>query len=460
MTTVLWFRRDLRLHDHPALATASADDDVVGVFVLDESLWKPSGLPRRAFLTGCLAALDDSMGGRLLVLRGKPETLLPRVAEAVAAREVHVSEDFGPYGRSRDERVRDALADKDVEWHETGSAYAISPGRVTKPTGGHYSVFTPFFNAWSQHGYRGPAVSGKGVRWVRPQDVALGRAHRYDPRDLTPKLPKELSLPEPGEAAGTKRWHAFLANDVADYGTERDRPDHEGTSRLSPYLKWGCLHPRTLLADLGKHRNAGAAAYRRELAFREFYADLLLHAPESPRSSQDPAVDKMRWRTGSAADELFDAWREGRTGYPYIDAAMRQLLAEGWMHNRARMGVASFLIKDLHVPWQRGARHFMQHLVDGDVASNTFGWQWSAGAGAQAAPFYRIFNPIGQGEKWDPHGDYVRRWVPELRDVAGKAVHRPWELPDGLPTGYPERIVDHDVERRTALLDWEQRPAR
>lgn len=229
---------------------------------------------------------------------------------------------------------------------------------------------------------------------------------------------------------------------------------------MSPYLKWGCIHPRTMLADLGRLRSRGAAAYRRELAWREFYADLVFHRPDSLRRSIDPVVDTMTWDTGTEADARLTAWQQGQTGYPYIDAGMRQLLAEGWIHNRVRMGVASFLIKDLHVPWQRGAAHFLRHLVDGDVSSNNHGWQWVAGSGPQAAPFFRIFNPIGQGEKHDPDGDYVRTYVPELRTVAGKAVHRPWELPGGVPQGYPERIVDHAAERAESLLRWEHRPRR
>jgi deoxyribodipyrimidine photo-lyase len=320
-------------------------------------------------------------------------------------------------------------------------------------------VFTPYFRGWTDHGWRAPAVTGNDVGWIDPADVdALGG--RLMPEDLGVAIPDDLELPEPGEQAAEERWKQFLADAVGEYDDERDRPDHPGTSRMSPYLKWGCIHPRTMLADLARLRSKGAAAYRRELAWREFYADLVFHRPESLRRSVDPVVDAMTWDRGAEADARLSAWQQGRTGYPYIDAGMRQLLAEGWMHNRVRMGVASFLIKDLHLPWQRGAAHFLRHLVDGDVSSNNHGWQWVAGSGPQAAPFFRIFNPIGQGEKHDPDGDYVRRYVPELRSVAGKAVHRPWELPDGVPKGYPERIVDHAEERAESLLRWQHRPRR
>ena len=458
MTNLLWFRRDLRLDDHPALLAAAGgvEHEVLGVFVADENLLAPSGAPRRAFLAGCLKQLSAAMGGRLLVTTGPPEQVLPALARRVGAAAVHVSADFGPYGRRRDETVAAALEQAGIDWQETGSAYAISPGRVRKPDGSPYAVFTPFFRAWSEHGYRRPAGPAGQVRWIDPRELATDFPDALAQIDAT--LPDGLTLPDPGERAASRSFETFLTAPVSAYDTERDRPDHQGTSRMSFYLKWGCVHPRTLLAALAANRSAGAAAYRRELAFREFYADVLLHRPDSPRVSVDPVIDEMGWDSGPTADERLAAWQAGRTGYPYIDAGMRQLLADGWIHNRVRMGVASFLIKDLHLSWQQGAHHFMHHLVDGDLASNTHGWQWVAGSGAQAAPYYRIFNPIGQGEKFDPDGDYVRRYVAELAGVAGKAVHRPWDLPDGPPAGYPGPIVDHATERTESLRRWEHRP--
>ena len=456
--TVLWFRRDLRLSDHPALLAAAAEKaDVLGVFVADDAVLKPSGAPRRAFLAGCLAELNDSIGGRLMVVHGRPERVVPQVASAVGASAVHVSADFGPYGRRRDDSVADTLHDKDIEFVATGSPYAVAPGRVRKPDGGRYSVFTPYFREWTSHGWRKPAGDGRkpSVSWVDPADVD-GLA-RHDPAELGRAVPSSTTLPDPGEAAANRVWREFLDDAVGDYDSDRDRPDHDGTSRLSPYLKWGCIHPRTLLADLSGRRSDGASSYRRELAWREFYADVVHHLPQSIWTSVDPVIDKLEWDSGKDAEANFDAWKEGRTGYPYIDAGMRQMLAEGWMHNRVRMGVASFLIKDLHLPWQWGARYFLDHLVDGDYASNNHGWQWVAGSGPQASPYFRIFNPITQGEKFDPKGDYVRKYVPELRGIDGKAVHRPWEL-DDAPDGYPEPIVDHSAERAESLRRWEKRP--
>ncbi len=430
---------------------------MLGVFVADDALLAAAGAPRRDFLAGCVEALSQSMNGRLLVVRGRPEQLIPQLAVAVGATTVHLSADHGPYGRARDCRVADALQARRIELVATGSAYAVTPGRVHKPDGTPYAVFTPYFRAWTSHGWRRPAGSAATVRWVDPASV---ETNRIAAKALSSSTRHGPTLPAPGEAAAVKRWTEFLAGPLADYDEERNRPDHPGTSRLSPYLKWGCVHPRTLLADLAPLRHAGADAFRRELAFREFYADILFHRPETSTSSADPVIDSLQWDDGKGAEQRLAAWKAGRTGYPYIDAGMRQLLAEGWMHNRVRMGVASFLIKDLHLAWQRGAAHFMDHLVDGDIASNTHGWQWVAGAGPQASPYYRVFNPVAQGEKFDPEGDYVRTYVPELAGVAGRAVHRPWRLADGIPSGYVEPIVDHAAERAEALHRWEQRPRR
>jgi deoxyribodipyrimidine photo-lyase len=229
----------------------------------------------------------------------------------------------------------------------------------------------------------------------------------------------------------------------------------DGTSALSAHLKYGELHPRTLLADLGSDPGEGAERYRFELCWRDFYADVLWHEPASAREDLRPALADMTYDDGPLADERFTAWADGRTGFPFVDAGMRQLRATGWVHNRARMVVASFLVKDLHLPWQRGARHFMHWLRDGDLASNMHGWQWVAGTGTDAAPYFRIFNPVKQGLTFDPDGEYVRRWVPELRGVPGAAAHEPWLLPGGLPDGYPARVVDHSVERAEALRRYE-----
>jgi deoxyribodipyrimidine photo-lyase len=324
----------------------------------------------------------------------------------------------------------------------TGSPYAVSPGRVRTGAGTPYQVFTPFSRAWLDHGWRQPVDPPTGTRWLH-----------LDGDDVPePELPDGLELPAAGEQAARDRWRAFLDEDVAGYDGDRDRPDLDASSRMSVHLRWGEIHPRTMLADLGRRRSTGAATYRNELAWREFYADVLRHRPDSARSYLRPEFARMAY---DEPGQRLDAWRRGRTGYPIVDAGMRQLRATGWMHNRVRMVVASFLVKDLHVEWRHGARHFMRWLVDGDLASNQHNWQWVAGCGTDAAPYFRIFNPITQGTKFDPDGAYVRRWVPELRGVQGQHVHRPWKDPDGLPDGYPAPIVDHAEERREALARYE-----
>jgi deoxyribodipyrimidine photo-lyase len=443
----LWFRRDLRLGDNPALLAArdAAGDGVLPLFVLDDALRRPSGAPRLAFLYRSLRALDETLGGRLVVLRGKPDDVVPRLAREVAASSVHIAADSGPYGRQRDERVAAALPDG-VALVRTGSPYAVAPGRVRKDDDTPFRVYTPFYRAWRRHGWRAPADSaGARVRWLTGVDST------GVPKD--PDLPSGLDLPAAGEATALDRWAEFRDSALGGYADRRNRPDLPGTSRLSAYLKYGSVHPRTLLADLSGHTGQGAETFRKELAWREFYADVLWHEPRSARECLNRTFAALKL---DADQDRFAAWAEGRTGYPVVDAGMRQLRTEAWVHNRVRMIVASFLVKDLHLDWTVGAREFLRRLVDGDLASNNHGWQWVAGCGTDASPYYRVFNPVTQGRKFDPSGDYVRRYVPELRSVEGPAVHEPWSLPEGLPPGYPKRIVDHASARQEALARYEK----
>ena len=445
-TAVVWFRRDLRLSDNPALhAAVAAADEVVGVFCLDGSLHEPAGAPRRAYLHRCLRALDESMDGNLVVRHGEPSEVIPELSEEVGATTVHIAEDFGPYGRLRDEGVAAALRDIDVDLVTTGTPYAVPPGSVFTKSATPYKVFTPFSRQWREHGWPDPIRTPPSITW---RSVA-GDGVPDDP-DLG-----STELPRAGEEAAGYRLDHFLRAKVEDYDGQRDLPGADATSRLSADLKWGVLHPRQILSRLG--RTTGAKTFETELCWREFYADVLFHQPESARESMNAEVGNMAWDRGSDADDRFDAWSRGRTGYPIVDAGMRQLLAEGWMHNRVRMIVASFLVKDLHLDWQRGARWFMRHLVDGDLASNQHGWQWTAGTGTDAAPYFRIFNPTSQARKHDPDGAYVRRFVDELAGIDGAAVHEPWNLDGGPPSGYPMPIVDHAVERAEALRRYERR---
>ena len=444
-TSILWFRRDLRLNDHPALlAAVDAASHVLPVFVLDPRLLE-TDTPRTRRLLASLASLSKDTRGALVVRRGDPVDLIPALAAEVGAQQVHVSRETTPYGRRRDEAVEKALADEGRRRVATGTPYAVGPGRIVNQSGSPYKVFTPFSKAWHQHGRPAPAGRPKRIPWLR-DDV------RSDPLPEAPHL-------EAGEAAALKRWDRFLHDGLTAYDRERDRPDLDTTSRLSAPLKYGEIHPRTLLADIAAHsagRSHAASTFVTELIWREFYADVLWHHPDSAWHDLRPELARLPYDSGAETDRLVDAWREGRTGYPVVDAGMRQLLEEGWMHNRVRMITASFLTKDLHVWWPVGAQHFLDHLVDGDIASNNHGWQWVAGTGTDASPYFRVFNPVTQGRKFDPDGDYVRRWVPELAHLPGAAAHEPWKHDNGYDQDYPPPVVDHDDERRETLARYER----
>ena len=441
-TTVLWFRRDLRLGDHPALHEAAGRGAVLPLFVIDPALWQPAGAAKLAWLASTLRALDSALDGRLVIRLGDPSEVVPRVAREIGAESVHVSRECEPGGLERDRRVVAALAEIGVEGVATGSPFAVDPGTLTTKGGTPFKVFTPFASAWQEHGWPAPRPKPSGVEWVEAGsdgrvESMLDKAVRECPVDL----------PAAGEDAARERWERFVDDALEDYATDRDRP-----SRMSADLHLGVVHPRQLLADLEGRIGSGPESYRTELAWREFYADVILANPDSAWRDLRPVN-----LTYDEPEDALRAWREGRTGYPFVDAGMRQLLAEGWMHNRVRMVTASFLTKDLHVWWPVGARHFLEHLVDGDLASNNHGWQWVAGTGTDAAPYFRVFNPITQGQRFDPDGDYVRRWVPELRHLTGRAAHEPWKHDAGYAHGYPRRVVDHAEERREALARYDAR---
>ncbi|GGB33446.1 deoxyribodipyrimidine photo-lyase [Flexivirga endophytica] len=445
MTSLLWLRRDLRRSDLPALRSAAdaTGDDVGVVFVVDPALWKSAGTVRRAWLATSVEAAVDSYDGHLAVLYGDSRQVIPQTARRLGATSVHVSRETTPFGARRDREVAKALQDNGIDWVETGTPYAIGPGVLTTGAGTGFKVFTAFRRAWNEHGAPGPAgevdVSWRAVDSDEAALTALQSARAAD------GLP---DLPDAGEGAALRRWRDFLDESIGDYDTARDRPDLAGTSGLSPYLKVGAIHPRTLLADLASVSGPGRDSFVSELAWREFYADVLWRHPRSAWHDLTTTLGHMSYDEPGL--EL-TAWQQGRTGYPLVDAGMRQLVATGWMHNRVRMVAASFLTKDLHLWWPLGARFFLDRLIDGDVASNNHGWQWVAGTGTDASPYFRVFNPVTQGKKFDPDGDYVRRWVPELRHLSGGAAHEPWRQTDGYREGYPERIVDHAVEREVSL---------
>ncbi len=437
-TAVMWFRRDLRLGDNPALLAALDVGAVVPLFVVDQRLWGPAGAVRRAYLAESLRSLDESLGGRLVIRHGDPVGVLPAVAAEAGARSVHLAADYGPYGARRDQAVEAALEQAGVACERLGSPYAVAPGRIRSGQGTPYKVYSAFARAWAEHGWRGPVAAPSSPTW---------KELRSEPIPDAP-VPDGLTLPEAGERAALDRWEAFRDARLREYDEARDLPATPGTSGLSVPLRWGEIHPRTLLADLAPLRSTGAATYRKELAWREFYADVLHHNPASAREDLREAWKAMAY---DEPDDRFEAWQEGRTGFPIVDAGMRELRATGRMHNRVRMIVASFLVKDLHVWWRHGAAHFMEWLADGDLASNQHNWQWVAGSGTDAAPYFRIFNPTSQGKKFDPRGEYIRRWVPELADVPDKQIHEPGQVGD-----YPAPVVDHAAERAESLARYEK----
>jgi len=420
----MWFRRDLRLADNPALVAAGSDGrEVVPVFVVDPT-FEGSGAPRLAYLHAALESLGSSIreqsGPGLVVRHGDPVEVIPRLAAEVGADTVFVTRDYTPYGRARDAAVKDALDGDDRHVKGVGSPYAVAPGNVTKDDGTAYAVFTPFSKVWRRTGWDLP-VDVPDVRWasgVTSEPLAA-------PPD--PGFP----LPPVGERAAHDHWSAFLSGGVDDYSDRRNLPAIEGTSRLSPALKWGTIHPRQLLADLDASGAGpkGHTVFSSELAWREFYADVLFQQPRTAWENLNSKMDAMPIDTDADARKRFDRWTSGTTGFGIVDAGMREIAATGWMHNRTRMIVASFLVKDLHLPWQWGARWFMQHLIDGDLASNNHGWQWTAGTGTDAAPYFRVFNPQLQQERYDPDGEYVARWVPDPA----------------------EPMLDHHTERDEAL---------
>ena len=435
-TSIIWFRRDLRINDHPALLAAiESADQVIPLFILDKKQITEAGDKLLAYMGQSLRALDESLGNRLHIIEGDQVEILKELIALHGVEEVHISAEYERYGAERDSRVEAA----GIKLVRTGSPYAVTPGRVLKPSDATpYKVYTPFYRGWRTHGYRAPAVTPKKFNVVQPTDKY--RNSRYFP------TPAGVQIIEAGEKAALSRFKSFTKNGLDTYDENRNLASIDGTSKMSTYLKFGEIHPRTLLENLGESK--AHDTFRKEIAWREFYADVLFNNPMTDVDYYAAKFAEMRF---DKPGKQFKAWCEGKTGYPFVDAAMRQLISEGWMHNRTRMVVASFLVKDLHLEWQIGERFFAQHLVDYDVASNAHGWQWTAGCGTDASPYYRIFNPIEQGKRFDENGDYIRRYVPELAHLSASEIHEPWLFLDGYSKGYPERVVDHATERLESL---------
>ena len=457
-TALLWLRRDLRVRDHPALRAAAQADRVVPVFCFDERLLRgrhASG-PRTQFLLECLHDLDESLrsrGSGLVIRSGAPERELVALVRETGATVVHCTDDAGPYARRRDNRVESALRDAGVILERHPGLNALDDvAALCTQAGRPYTVFTPFHRAWLAAPRRGVLAPPAELRPL-PSSLRKGRIPSLASLGLEQVV---ADPPRGGEAAARRRLSAFLSDGVRTYGEDHDALGRDRTSRLSPYLHFGCITPRQIEERLS--RAAAPEAFRRQLCWRDFYHHVLQHFPRNARSEFQPRYrGALAW---SRAHETYHAWCEGRTGYPLVDAGMRQLLHEGWMHNRARLVVGSFLTKDLGIDWRWGERHFMRLLVDGDEANNNGNWQWIASVGVDPQPPYRrMYNPARQMERFDPDGSYVRRWVPELRGVPDRWLREPWTMPPeaqeaaGCVIGrdYPAPIVDHAQARREAL---------
>jgi deoxyribodipyrimidine photo-lyase len=452
VSRVFWFRRDLRLNDNPALnaavhgSAADGDLNVIALYPVDLDAFHALSGIRQHSVSASLKALSASLGEELTILHSSKASgvtipqAITKAALAAEAKVVHASRAFDPAGVAEQNQVGLELKKHGVFLELTGSYYAVDPGSVAKPDGTPYKVYTPFFKRWFELGWNKPqALAEVGHKW-KIVEPTLGFP------EPSKSSPFEIKA---GEAFALRTWERFKERALFSYDEQRNRADLSGTSHLSHALAFGEIHPRTLLAELAD--SPGHNVFRKEIAWREFYADVLWHNPHTTTEYYEPRFEAMRYDEGSDADAKFEAWKAGKTGYPMVDAGMRQLLNDGWVHNRVRMIVASFLVKDLHLEWQRGAAWFEECLTDFDPASNAHGWQWTAGCGTDASPYYRVFNPILQGYKFDPRGNYVRKYVPELAHILDDGVHEPWNRIDGLIHGYPAPIVDHSVERDDSL---------
>lgn len=455
MRNLFWFRHDLRLADNTGFFAACRAGEVVPCVVLDDAFLKnPAIGPNRCALFGrAVAALASDLekdGARLVVRHGKPEIEIPRLLKDAKADGVYCNRDYEPYAVARDERVKAALESAGSSLKTFKDLVIFERGEILTQTGGMYSIFTPFKKMWLiQDAF--PSVLPKPTQIVYPRELPALKSAAFDVDAIRP----ESDVPVITESTARTALETFLAAPIFDYARARDLPATEGTSRLSAHLKFGTISPRTvfekanalLRASRLESNKTSIATFISELAWRDFFFQIMAEHPRVASHSFRAEYDSVKWEN---SPKLLAAWKAGRTGYPIVDAGMRQLAQTGWMHNRVRMIVASFLCKDLLIDWREGERHFSRLLIDGEPAVNNGNWQWAAGTGTDAQPYFRIFNPVSQGQRFDPSGAYVRCWIPELRALPDDCVHEPWDMPMMCPD-YPARIVDHAERRLKAI---------
>ncbi|MFT3673418.1 cryptochrome/photolyase family protein [Aestuariivirga sp.] len=451
---IMWFRQDLRLSDHPALAAAAAAGPVIPLFVLDDETagdWRWGGASRW-WLHRSLESLGASVP--LVLRRGRADTVLAEVLKATGAKALYFTRDYAPWSPALEQRVKAVCEQAGAECHRYGGFLLHEPEAIRNGSGAFFKVYTPFSKAcfakgepraakgpvkptWATHTLERPALESLALLPTRP-NWATG----FEP------------VWRPGEAGAQARLVRFLDDGLHRYADGRDRPDQENTSQLSPHLHWGEISPHQVWQATRQAMDSAAGRldrdgekFLKEVLWREFSYHLVHHVPSFPETPFRPEFADFPWAMNDGA---LKRWQQGQTGYPIVDAGMRELWTTGIMHNRVRMIAASFLIKHLLLPWQEGERWFWDTLVDADIGNNAASWQWVAGCGADAAPYFRIFNPMLQGEKFDPNGEYVKRWVPELKDVPAASIHKPWEmtLP---PKAYPSPMIDHNKARERAL---------
>jgi len=473
---IVWFRRDLRLADNPALcAAAASSDQVLALYIHapgEETPWQP-GAATRWWLHHALAALDASLrarGGALLIKRGDSSECLREALAESGATSLHWNRRYEPAVIARDQRIKETMRERGVDAHSHNALLLVEPWTVATQQDAPYRVFTPFWRNAAQRAHQHlPSAVPQSLRLLAAPSMPGRHTCTLDQLGLLPSIAWDAAFPtlwQPGEAGAQARLADFLDDSVDGYAAARDQPDHAGTSRLSPYLATGELSPRQILAAIhdrdaeGPGFSARAQAYVRQLGWREFCYHLLFHFPQTTVQNLNRRFDSFPWADPDAT--LLRAWQQGRTGIPLVDAGMRELWHTGWMHNRVRMVVGSLLTKNLRYHWQHGARWFWDTLLDADLANNTQGWQWIAGTGADAAPYFRVFNPVLQGERFDPSGHYVRRHVPELARVPDRYIHQPWSMSPieqaecGIAgTPYARPLIDLAASRDAALLAYQ-----